>query len=686
MPVQGFHESSALLADVPPSTASQPLENDDSGSIETQRNDSTNGLSESGNSDLETRSNDGANDMIEDGTSDQAPRPGSGKVATDSKLLPQYAKSRLCTTFRVWSTELLSLLVAALSLAALVLILSLHQDQPRPQWPYKITVNALISVFIALFKATLLFAVAEGTSQLKWLLFKEPHALADMERIDRVSRGAWGSARMVFSWPLHLNSILWIVNFGAFLTILGLLVDPFSQQIIQDYTCLQNVSNAINSTDARAPRTQTFNTRQRLSPLDYSLVGFEQVATYNGLMNSPTSSSESIKASCSTANCTFPAFQSLAMCRSCSDISSTISSNNKSGFWNMSLASGATIGSGALMMTTENKLVNATVFTFDGLLTRIVGWNPASSAAYRCSLFPCIKSYEASVTKGVYSEREVGVGINLTYVDLPKNGFALATNLTLSNTGSFISCNATLYNTSENTIQIRTDTMTPYDDPYASEYGRPNASTSPAMWYPKRCFWSLSAGFTIAMNRFLSAQINDSLVQMLSDYISLSANETVGDPWTIRLFKEGQATQQSFESFMDGLAWSITGAMRQNSLDSPNLTFVQGQAQREEICIKVRWAWISLAAAVLGLAVLFLFTVIVTAHRSMDYWWQGDWKSSSLALMWHGLDDSAVVRQRHELEKSDEGLLVQQKDLYQSAKRIRVKLIRGDNGWRFSEQ
>ncbi|PQE12952.1 Carboxylic ester hydrolase protein [Rutstroemia sp. NJR-2017a BBW] len=670
MPVQGSHESSTLLADVPPSTTSQPLEDDDSESIETQRYDSTNGLNESRNSDLETRSNGGANDMIEDGASDQAPRPGSGKAATESKLLQQYAKSRLCTTFRIWSTELLSLLVAALSLVALVLILSLHQGQPRPQWPYKITVNALISVFIALFKAALLFAVAEGTSQLKWLLFKKPHALADMERIDRVSRGAWGSA----------------LNFGAFLTILGLLVDPVSQQIIQDYTCLRNVSNAINSTDARAPRTQTFDTRQRLGPLDYSLVGFEQVAAYNGLMGSPTSSSESIKASCSTGNCTFPAFQSLAMCRSCSDISSTISSNNESGFWNMSLASGATIGAGTLMMTTENKLVNATVFTFDGLLTRIAGWNPVSSAAYRCSLFPCIKSYEASVTNGVYSEREVGVDINLTYVDLPKNGFALATNLTLSNTGSFISCNATPYNTSDNTIQIRTDTMTPYDDPFAREYGRLNASTSPAMWYPTRCFWRLGAGFTMAMHSFLFAQISDSWVEILHDYNSLSANETGGDPWTTQLFKEGQATQQSFESFMDGLAWSITGAMRQKSLDSSDLTFVHGQAQREAICIKVRWAWISLAAAVLGLAVLFLCTVIVTAHRSMDYWWQGDWKSSSLALMWHGLDDSAVVRQRHELEKSGEGLLVQQKDLYQSAKRIRVKLIRGDNGWRFSEQ
>ena len=62
-----------------------------------------------------------------------------------------------------WLLEILSFFIAALALIAIIVTLAVHQEGPLPQWPYSISVNALIAVFTTVFKACLLMPVAEGT-------------------------------------------------------------------------------------------------------------------------------------------------------------------------------------------------------------------------------------------------------------------------------------------------------------------------------------------------------------------------------------------------------------------------------------------------------------------------------------------------------------------------------------------
>lgn len=61
-----------------------------------------------------------------------------------------------------WGLEMSSCLVALISLAATVAILAMYNDRPLPHWPYSITVNSLISLFVTIAKAALLFPIAEG--------------------------------------------------------------------------------------------------------------------------------------------------------------------------------------------------------------------------------------------------------------------------------------------------------------------------------------------------------------------------------------------------------------------------------------------------------------------------------------------------------------------------------------------
>lgn len=92
---------------------------------------------------------------------------------------------------RLWLWELLSIAVAALALAAIVITLVLRKDRPLPKWPSAITINALIAVFTAIFKACLMMPIAECIGQLRWLWYQKSRPLRHMEQWDLASRGRW---------------------------------------------------------------------------------------------------------------------------------------------------------------------------------------------------------------------------------------------------------------------------------------------------------------------------------------------------------------------------------------------------------------------------------------------------------------------------------------------------------------
>ena len=93
-----------------------------------------------------------------------------------------------------WTLELLSWLSAAWALGMIILILSLHQDRPLPQWPSSITMNSLLSVLSQIGQWGLTGSVAKAIGQLKWLWFMRPkRSLNDFVAFDRASTGPWGS-------------------------------------------------------------------------------------------------------------------------------------------------------------------------------------------------------------------------------------------------------------------------------------------------------------------------------------------------------------------------------------------------------------------------------------------------------------------------------------------------------------
>ena len=67
--------------------------------------------------------------------------------------------SRLC---RIWVVDLLACVVAFTALFAIIITLYSHNGRPLPDWPFGISVNALVSVFAVILKVTMLVVVTEG--------------------------------------------------------------------------------------------------------------------------------------------------------------------------------------------------------------------------------------------------------------------------------------------------------------------------------------------------------------------------------------------------------------------------------------------------------------------------------------------------------------------------------------------
>ena len=61
-----------------------------------------------------------------------------------------------------WGKEVLAAFGAVLALAALIAFLGVYNGRQRPQWPYAITINTVLSIFGIILKSCMLVPIAEG--------------------------------------------------------------------------------------------------------------------------------------------------------------------------------------------------------------------------------------------------------------------------------------------------------------------------------------------------------------------------------------------------------------------------------------------------------------------------------------------------------------------------------------------
>ena len=58
--------------------------------------------------------------------------------------------------------EIGACLLFMIAFVAIIATLYPHQGKPLPEWPFQISINALVSIYVVVLKTTIIFVTAEG--------------------------------------------------------------------------------------------------------------------------------------------------------------------------------------------------------------------------------------------------------------------------------------------------------------------------------------------------------------------------------------------------------------------------------------------------------------------------------------------------------------------------------------------
>jgi hypothetical protein len=98
-----------------------------------------------------------------------------------------------------------------------------------------------------------------------------------------------------------------------------------------------------------------------------------------------------------------------------------------------------------------------------------------------------------------------------------------------------------------------------------------------------------------------------------------------------------------------------------------------GQAFHNQTCVHIRWPFLTYPAVLVLLAITFFVCMVFGTGRGDNS--RHDWKSSQLALLFHGLDRKA-------LKQKQLSLSVSAKEMERVAAEIFVCLDETDSGWK----
>lgn len=150
----------------------------------------------------------------------------------------------------LWWLEAICCGIALGALLATVATIRTHDSKPLPRWKYGLTINAIIAIYTVILKAAAGLVLAEGISHLKWIAVSRPQPLSTFVAHDDASRGPWGALMLLCKNNYRSGKfrvLPFVSSLGALVTVLMLLLDPFSQQIVRTYQCEREVTGEVGT-------------------------------------------------------------------------------------------------------------------------------------------------------------------------------------------------------------------------------------------------------------------------------------------------------------------------------------------------------------------------------------------------------------------------------------------------------
>ena len=377
-------------------------------------------------------------------------------------------------------------------------------------------------------------------------------------------------------------------------------------------------------------------------------------AALDGALN-PQPINSSVVPICSTGNCTWPIYHSLAVCSNCANLSTQVRTTSD---YQYVLPNGALLNPAQPSQfddeyDTSGLVLNVTT-TYDGLDTisfpndgRVIAdvfaisqtglyedLSAEGPIAFECILQFCVKTYNASVQDGVFYEQELdwlgetGPTTMVTFDDLPVTvGFGLDSFQNITVDGATFSVN---------TIDLYT-----VSNWFSTTFNGTVMSGRDSVFY-------YSSDTMNSIHQALTGQENQVYIMDKKDYVS-DLNP---------IFKNMERT--------------MTTMLRNGYLGerSNGTGLAVGTATRDETYLHVVWPWIILPALVQVLVLLFLALVILNTRRERVEVYKG----SLLSVLFHGIDESS---------RQQMGVLDGQSELEAEAEDLEVEFVSRDGaGWR----
>ncbi|KAF2183985.1 hypothetical protein K469DRAFT_204504 [Zopfia rhizophila CBS 207.26] len=607
------------------------------------------------------------------------------------KRLWQYNSSR--NVAAQWLLEIISWVISAICMSAIIGVLSYLKDERLPKWPLNLTLNAYIAILSKVASAALVLPISEALGQLKWSWFQgDSKKMWDFEIFDNASRGPWGSFLLLIHTKCKTLAAL-----GAAVTLLSLALDPFFQQVVDFPGCwtLQGNSSIPKVTRYEPHYGIRFREGEQVLQQDQDIQKAAEKFFYdNGTQPIPfgNGTRPDIPLSCPTSNCTWPPYETLGICSACADVSqllthaclttkvdwfanltgvgteSTYPNGTVCGYFLNATSNAPVLMSGysinpvnssageALVMRILPLIVNPSRRTiFGGSINfkhirnpitdfLIVGAANGSPSVYRnetpvaheCVLSWCVKTIKSSYYWANYAEEVTDTYLNTTAGPYPWQTTRFE-GKQLNGTRTFYLQNITVDASSagHNT----------------SNYGVSNVTALQTILIFDDIFPSFTTVADSSAVPFLRSQVNVKGAPMLR---SLEVN-----PWI---------APNNVTRHVERLATALTNVIRSSSSNE----MVLGMAFSKETYVSVRWEWLSLPLSLLVLSLIFLVGTVIKSTREKEQ--VGIWKTSAIATLLYGLPDDM---QKKITASTSVGTPRAR------AKALRVKLL-PKKGWRVS--
>lgn len=648
--------------------------------------------------------------------------------------------------FKLWKWEIVNCVLATGMLGSIYGILQRYDDQRIPDWGTTINLSTLAALIATLLRALLVFVVAEIIGQAKWRYFagegrptEEPpvRRLIQTSRFNDASQGSLGAVKLlptIFRDPATLLAVMiMIVSMGT---------GSFVQQAIQTQSC----QFAVDSVAASLPISKNVTAgrggkKSVFGPLDIPNV---LAALSSALAPDSEKIGSPISVGCPTGNCTFQTsiggvYSTLGVCSSCVDTSSLITSTGWTFFrqeyaQDYNRSTGEYIVTGANMYYTANftlpvgKHVEATFNNITSPYTQATklmmtasadlglnwagdlaspemkalsqwalanvtvltsNWLPTSTGytdyvAATCTLYPCLRSYNASVTSGQLREDLIS-----TAPVVPNVAAIFAPNITTEAIHEEVSGDnwyPSIYSTNpvaqfqavkspclvNNTVWTKSNQSSTLDmQRLLLLHANPNPSgaqsfTVENITAPAECVYTMDvvavSDFSFLMTNtsssFNGACSAQSSVNSTGNTMQIDCEEKY---WLARFYSDDGTTADSIIKRFEAFADRLSNKMRMGLLNDAES--VSGQVLQATMCSKIHYSWLTFPAVLVTVTTgLLAWTMFQSSRRRGR---EMVWKTSILPFLFYserfvvqnGEDVSAYSAEASRRDEAKEPLL-----------------------------